>query len=169
HFERIRQHGPRVRAGTIHLQPAHARVRVIAALSLPPLARRYGRGLYAVGGRRRLAVQSATSRAYVAQLAAAQARAVRELRAQIPQAHVEERFRALLDAVTVSLPDSSLPKLLGLHTFAHIYPVVHYTMADDTSPSVIGAPQIENGNAANRARKMVGGGDVRIEPTNTFF
>jgi subtilisin family serine protease len=169
HFERIRQHGPRVRAGTIHLQPAHARVRVIAALSLPPLARRYGRGLYAVGGRRRLAVQSATSRAYVAQLAAAQARAVRELRAQIPQAHVEERFRVLLDAVTVSLPDSSLPKLLGLHTFTHIYPVVHYTMADDTSPSVIGAPQIEQANGANGTGMKIGVVDDGIDQTNTFF
>jgi subtilisin family serine protease len=169
HFERIRQHGPRVRAGTIRLQPAHARVRVIAALSLPPLARRYGRGLYAVGGRRRLAVQNATSRAYVAELAAAQARAVRELRAQIPQAHVEERFRILLDAVTVSLPDSSLPKLLGLREFTHVYPVLHYTMADDTSPSVIGAPQIEQTNGATGTGMKIGVVDDGIDQTNTFF
>jgi len=170
HFVRIRQHGPRVHAGTIHLQPAHARVRVIAALSLPPLARRYGRGLYAAGGRHRLlAVHSSAARAYVAELAAAQARAVRVLRAQIPQARVEERFRILLDAVTVSLPDSSLPKLLGLHAFNHVYPVVHYTMADDTSPSVIGAPQIEQTNGATGTGMKIAVVDDGIDQSNTFF
>ena len=169
HLVRIRQHGPRVRPGTIHLQPAHPRVRVIAALSLPPLARRYGRGLYAVGGRRKLAVHSATARAYVAELAAAQARAVQELRAQIPQARVEERFRILLDAVTVSLPDSRLPKLLGLHTFSRIYPVLHYTMADDTSPSVIGAPQIEQAAGADGHGIKIGVVDDGIDQTNSFF
>ena len=170
HFMRIRQHGPRVRPGRIHLQPAHARVQVIAALSLPPLARRYGRGLYAFGGSRpRLAVDSATSRTYVAELAAAQTRAVRELRKQIPQARVEERFRILLDAVTVSLPNTSLPKLMGLHEFTHIYPVLHYTMADDTSPSVIGAPQIEQTNGADGAGMKIGVVDDGIDQTNPFF
>jgi subtilisin family serine protease len=169
HFMRIRQHGPRVRAGTIHLQPARARVRVIAALSLPPLARRYGRGLYAVGGRGRLAMHSSTARAYVAELAAAQTRAVRELRAQIPQAHVEERFRILLDAVTVSVPDSSLPRLMGLHEFTHVYPVIHYTMDDDTSPSVIGAPQIEQTNGATGTGMKIGVVDDGIDQTNPFF
>jgi subtilisin family serine protease len=169
HFMRIRQHGPRVRAGKIHLQPAHARVRVIAALSLPPLARRYGRGLYALGGRGRLAVHSSTAQAYVAELAAAQARAVRELRTQIPQARVEERFRVLLDAVTLSVPDSSLPKLMGLHEFTHVYPVIHYAMADDTSPSVIGAPQIEQTNGANGTGMKIAVVDDGIDQTNPFF
>jgi minor extracellular serine protease Vpr len=169
HFMQIRQRGPRVRAGKIHLQPAHARVRVIAALSLPPLARRYGRGLYAIGGRTRLAVHSATSHAYVAELAAAQTRAVRELRTQIPQARVEERFRILLDAVTVSVPNTSLPKLMGLHEFSHIYPVLHYTMADDTSPSVIGAPQIEQTNGANGTGMKIAVVDDGIDQTNAFF
>src|SRR5215475_7202933 len=105
HLAHLRPHGPRVRPGTIQLQPSHPRVRVIAALSLPPLARRYGRGLYAFGGRRKLAVRSSTARAYLTQLAAAQDRAVQQLRTEIPAARVEERFRILLDAVTVSVPD----------------------------------------------------------------
>jgi minor extracellular serine protease Vpr len=169
HLVSIRQHGPRVRRGTIHLQPAHARVRVIAALSLPPLAQRYGRGLYTAGARRKLAVHSAAARAYVARLAAAQARAVRELRAQIPQARVEERFRILLDAVTVSLPDRSLPKLLRLHEFRRVYPVLHYTMADDTSPSVIGAPQLQQSLGADGHGMKIAVVDDGIDQTNPFF
>ncbi len=169
HLVPIKQHGPRVRAGTIHLQPAHARVRVIAALSLPPLAKRYGRGLYAAGGRRKLAVHSAAARAYVARLAAAQTRAVRELRAQIGQAHVQERFRIVLDAVTVSLPDRSLPKLLRLHAFSHVYPVLHYTMADDTSPSVIGAPQLEQSLGVDGSGMKIAVVDDGIDQTNPFF
>jgi minor extracellular serine protease Vpr len=169
HLIRIRQHGPRVRAGSIQLQPAHQRVRVIAALSLPPLAQRYGRGLSAFGGRRKLALHSAADRAYIAELAAVQARAVRELRAQIPQARVQERFRLLLDAVTVSLPSSSLPKLLGLRTFSHVYPVLHYTMADDTSPSVIGAPQIEQADGLDGNGIKIGVVDDGIDQTNSFF
>jgi subtilisin family serine protease len=169
HLVHLRPHGPRVRTGTIHLQPGHPRVRVIAALSLPPLARRYGRGLYAFGGRRKLAVHSATARAYLAELAAAQARAVRELRTEIPQARVEERFRILLDAVTVSLPDSSLPKLMRLQAFSRVYPVLSYTMADDTSPSVIGAPQIEQSLGANGHGMKIAVVDDGIDQTNPFF
>jgi minor extracellular serine protease Vpr len=169
HLVPIRLHGPRVRPGAIHLQPADPRVQVIAALALPPLAQRYGRGLYALGGRRKLAVHSATSRVYLAKVAAAQARAVAELRRQIPQARVEERFRIVLDAVTVSLPNASLPKLLRLHTFQHIYPVLQYAMADDTSPGVIGAPQVEQALGANGAGVKIGVVDDGIDQTNPFF
>jgi subtilisin family serine protease len=165
----LRPHGPRVRPGTIHLQPAHVRVRVIASLSLPPLAQRYGRGLYAFGGRRKLAIHSSTARAYVAELTAAQARAVQELRAEIPQARVQERFQVLLDAVTVSLPDTSLPKLMGMRTFSRIYPVLQYTMADDTSPSVIGAPQVEQSLGADGHGMKIAVVDDGIDQTNPFF
>jgi minor extracellular serine protease Vpr len=169
HLAHLRPHGPRVRPGTIHLQPSHPRVRVIAALSLPPLARRYGRGLYAFGGRRKLALRSSTARAYLAQLASAQARAVQQLRAEIPAARVEERFRILLDAVTVSVPNTSLPKLMGMHTFSRVYPVLQYTMADDTSPSVIGAPQVEQSLGADGHGMKIAVVDDGIDQTNPFF
>lgn len=142
---------------------------MIAALLLPPLARRYGRGLYTVGTRRKLALHSVATRAYLAELAAAQARAVGELRAQIPQARVEERFRILLDAITVSLPNSKLPKLMRLRAFTHFYPVLRYTMADDTSPSVIGAPQIEQSLGADGHGMKIAVVDDGIDQTNPFF
>jgi minor extracellular serine protease Vpr len=169
HLAHLRPHGPRVRPGTIQLQPSHPRVRVIAALSLPPLARRYGRGLYAFGARRKLAVRSSTARAYLTQLAAAQDRAVQQLRSEIPAARVEERFRILLDAVTVSVPESSLPKLMGMHTFSRVYPVLQYTMADDTSPSVIGAPQVEQSLGADGHGMKIAVVDDGIDQTNPFF
>jgi subtilisin family serine protease len=169
HLAHLRPHGPRVRTGTIHLQPNHPRVRVIASLSLPPLARRYGRGLFAFGGRRKLAIHSATARAYLAELATAQAQAVRELRTEIPQARIQERFRVLLDAVTVSVPDTSLPRLMGMHTFSHVYPVLQYAMTDDTSPSVIGAPQVEQSVGADGHGMKIAIVDDGIDQTNPFF
>ncbi|HEX7525431.1 MAG TPA: hypothetical protein VF327_03940, partial [Gaiellaceae bacterium] len=74
---------PRVRAGILPVLPSSGRVRVIARLSLPPLAQysgaQYsgaqlaGRGLLHVGSRRRLSVESAGSRAYLRRLEQAQA------------------------------------------------------------------------------------------------
>jgi subtilisin family serine protease len=169
HLVPLKLHGPRLRAGTIHLQSANPRVRVIASLPLPPLAQRYGRGLAGYGSHRRLAVHSATARAYLSELAAAQARAVAELRTQIPQARVQDRFRVLLDGITVSLPNASLPKLLRLPEFRHVYPVLHYTMADDTSPGVIGAPQLEQAAGADGRGMKIAIVDDGIDHTNPFF
>jgi minor extracellular serine protease Vpr len=160
---------PRVRAGSIHLQgPGPARVRVIASLSLPPLATRYGRTLVGVGARR-LAVHSRASQAYIARLASVQARAVARLRAAIPQARVQERFRILLDAITVDLPDRSLPRLMRMREFTRVYPSLAYTMADDTSAGVIGADVLQNETGANGAGMKIGVVDDGIDQTNPFF
>ncbi len=160
---------PRVRAGEIRLQHGPAEVRVIAALAAPPLAQEFGRGLFATGARRKLAVRSASARAYVARLAAAQARAVAQLRAAIPQARVQERFRILLDAVTVELPAAKLPRLLALRTFTRVYPSLGYTLADDTSPGIIGADVVHQQLGADGAGIKIGVVDDGIDQTNPFF
>jgi minor extracellular serine protease Vpr len=160
---------PRVRVGTIHLQTAGAaRVRVIAELALPPLAARYGRNLYGIG-RRKLAVSSTASRAYVATLALAQARAVAQLRAAIPQARVQERFRILLDAVTVDLPARRLPELMRQREFTRVLPSLSYTLADDTSPGVIGADVIQHELGADGTGMKIAIVDDGIDQTNPFF
>jgi hypothetical protein len=64
---------PRVRAGTLPVLAASGRIRVIARLSLPPLAQRYGRGLAAAGLRQRLDTATAASRAYLERFERAQA------------------------------------------------------------------------------------------------
>jgi minor extracellular serine protease Vpr len=160
---------PRLRAGTIRLQPSGAaRVRVIAQLALPPLAARGGRDLSGTG-RRRLAVASASSRAYVARVARAQTRAVARLRAAIPEARVQERFRILLDAVTVDLPATQLPALLRQRDFTHVYPSMRYTLADDTSPGVIGADVIQKELGADGRGTKIAIVDDGIDQTNPFF
>jgi minor extracellular serine protease Vpr len=167
------RHGrlPRLRAGTIQLQPAGAaRVRVIAQLALPPLAAAEGRGLYAThGGRRRLAVHSSASRAYLARVAAVQARAVAQLRASIPQARVQERFRILLDALTVDVPATRLPALLRLRQFTHVFPSLRYTLALDSSPAVIGADTIRKELGADGSGMKIAIVDDGLDQTNPFF
>ena len=161
---------PRLRAGTIPVQEAGpARVRMIAELPLAPLATRYGRGLESIGGRRKLAVHSRAAQAYVARLANAQARAVAQLRAAIPQARIQQRFRILLDAVTVDLPNRSLPELLRQHEFSHVYPSLRYTLADDTSAGVIGADVLQQQRGADGAGMKIGIIDDGIDQTNPFF
>ena len=167
---RIRQQGPRVRKGTVQLQPANPHVRVIAELRLPPLAARYGRILAGEGTRRhKLNVHSRSSLLYVARLDAAQELAARELRAAIPQARIQERFQVVLDALTVDLPNRSLPKLLRLREFTHVYPSLQYTLADDTSPSVIGQPTVEQQLGLDGRGMKIAIVDDGIDQTNTFF
>jgi minor extracellular serine protease Vpr len=161
---------PRVRVGTIPLPSrGAARVRVIAELGPPPLAARYGRGLYAAGPRRKLAVASRSARAYLAELAQVQARAVAQLHAAIPQARVQERFRILLDGLTVDLPAKRLPALMRLTGVTKVYPSLRYTLALDHSPSVIGADAIHQQLGADGAGMKIGVVDDGIDQTNPFF
>ena len=141
---------------------------MIAELALPPLAARSGRDLYGTG-RRKLAVASTASRAYVARLASAQERAVTQLRAAIPQARVQERFRILLDAVTVDLPAGRLPELMRQREFTRLYPRLRYTLADDTSPGVIGADVIQKELGADGSGMKIAIVDDGIDQTNPFF
>ena len=65
----------RVRHGVLHIPrgQARGRVTVLVGLRLPPLAQRYGPGLFAFGPRKKLDVASSSSQAYLARLASAQA------------------------------------------------------------------------------------------------
>ncbi|HVM58466.1 MAG TPA: S8 family serine peptidase [Gaiellaceae bacterium] len=162
---------PRIRVGTIPLpaRGSSSRVRVIADLSLPPLAAASGRGLFSAGARRRLEVGSAASRAYLARLARAQARAVAELRRAIPSARVGRRFRVLLDGLTITLPASRLPALVRQPYVTRVYPSVRYTMELDHSPSVIGADVLRQTAGADGTGIKIGVVDDGIDQTNPFF
>src|SRR5439155_8712875 len=125
----------RLRAGTIRIPAGHAsgRIRIIAALHLPPLAAAYGRTFAGVGAARKLDVANASSRRYLARVTAAQRRAAAELRRAIPQARIEETFQVVLDAMTVDLPVSKLPALVRLGVVAKVYPTLRYAL--DTNRS----------------------------------
>jgi subtilisin family serine protease len=162
---------PRIRVGTIplNLGGAHGRVGVIAVLPMPPLAATSGRGLYSVGGHRRLLVHSAASQAYLQRVSRAQARAIALLKQAIPQAKVGRRFRILLDGLTLTLPAKLLPKLVRQSYVSHVYPSVQYTMADDTSNGVIGADVLHQTSGADGTGIKIGIVDDGIDQTNSFF
>ncbi|HEY8705594.1 MAG TPA: S8 family serine peptidase [Gaiellaceae bacterium] len=165
---------PRVRAGVLPVFPSSGRVRVIARLSLPPLAQVSGaqvagRGLSAAGSRRRLSVESAGSRAYLRRLAQGQARETALLRRAIPTARVGRRFQIVLDALTVSLPAAKLPALVRLRSIAAVYPSLPYTLALDHSPSVIGADVLRQQQGADGTGMKIAVVDDGIDQSNAFF
>src|SRR5207248_4836802 len=89
----VKRHGlPRLRAGVVHVPRGHAsgRVRVIVTLKLPPLAAAFGRSPAAFAGRR-LDATTASSRAYLARVDAAQRAAVTRLRRAIPEVAISRR------------------------------------------------------------------------------
>jgi minor extracellular serine protease Vpr len=160
---------PRVRAGSLPAVSASGRVRVIARLSLPPLAQRFGRGLAAAGGARRLHTTSAASRAYLQRVARAQSVAAATVRRAIPGARIGRRFQVVLDGLTVSLPASRLPALVRLRSITAVYPSVGYTMALDRSPSIIGADELRQQQGADGTGMKIAVVDDGIDQTNVFF
>ena len=166
----VRHDGPVVRAGTIPLLgPANARVRVIVDLPLPPLAARYGRGLYGSAARRKLDMGSTATRAYLRRVDAEQTRVAAELRRALPQARIGRRFRIVLDSLTVSLPAAELPRLVADRSVTRVYPSVRYTLALDRSPSIIGADVLRQTAGADGTGMKIAVVDDGIDETNPFF
>jgi len=162
---------PRVRAGTLTIprNQASGRVRVIVGLPLPPLASAQGRGLSAHGGSRRLDVASAASQRYLAQVSAAQQVAAARLLHTIPAARIGRHYQVVLDGFTVSLPVTRLPALARLGFVQKIYPSVRYHLATDTSPSVIGATELQTLTGARGDGMKIGIVDDGVDSTNPFL
>ncbi|MER3409530.1 MAG: hypothetical protein C4306_05375 [Thermoleophilia bacterium] len=164
---------PLVRAGTAEPPPAAARsrTRVIVTLPLPPLAAvaRPDRGVFALGPRRKLSLASASSRAYLARLAAAQRRAIASLRWAIPEAHVSWRYRLLLDGFAVSLPYRRLPDLLRLPFVRKVYPSFRYALSLNRSPALIGAFALRGLTGADGAGIKVAVVDDGIDARHPFL
>jgi subtilisin family serine protease len=167
----VDRHGlPRLRAGVVHVPRGHAsgRTRVIVTLKLPPLAAAFGRSPAAFAGRR-LNVATASSRAYLARVDAAQRAAVTQLRRAIPEATISRRFRIVLDGVTVSLPVRRLPRLAALAFVRKVYPSMRYTLSLDKSPSLIGADVLHATTGARGQGIKIGVVDDGVDQTNPFF
>ncbi|HEX6702416.1 MAG TPA: S8 family serine peptidase [Gaiellaceae bacterium] len=163
---------PRLRAGTVQIPAGHAsrRVRVIVTLKLPPLAAAYGaRTLAGAAATQRLDVHTASSRAYLSRVAAAQRAAAAQLRRAIPEARISRRFRIVLDGLTVSLPARRLPQLVRLGFVAKVYPSMRFTLALDRSPSVIGADVLHATTGARGDGVKIGVVDDGVDQTNPFF
>jgi minor extracellular serine protease Vpr len=164
---------PRLRAGRIVVPAAHrsGRITVIVTLRQPPLAA-WHRDLYGPSARARLSVSSADSRAYMRELATAQAAAVRQLKAAVPGASVTRRFRILLNGFAATVPAKSLPTVVRLSSAAHVYPSLRYAVALDRSPALVGATALRS---AARAGEADGSGvkiavvDDGVDQTSAFF
>ena len=118
------------------------RVRVIMELADPPLAAAtYARGLAGLGVRQKLNMRSAFSRTYLGTLEAAQARAIADLHAAMPDALVSRRYQVLVNGFAVSVPYARLPKLLDTRIATKVYPSYSYHLSLNRGPSVLGAPQ----------------------------
>jgi subtilisin family serine protease len=160
---------PRVRAGTLPAVASSGRIRVIARLSLPPLAQRFGRGLASAGAARRLDTTSAASRAYLQRVGRAQTAEAALVRRAIPEARIGHRFQVVLDGLTVSLPASKLPALVRLRSITAVYPSVGYTMTLDRSPSIIGADELRQQQGADGTGMKIAVVDDGIDQTNPVF
>ena len=162
---------PRVRTGTIDVPAGHrdGRIRVIVGLRPPPLAAAAGRTFAAARASRRLDVDSASSRRYLARIRAAQTRAVAAIRRAIPRSRIEERYQVVLDGFAVDLPVSQLPKLVGLGVAAKVFPSLRYTLDTNRSPGVIGADVFHMATGANGEGVKIGVVDDGVDPTNPFF
>jgi len=162
---------PRFRHGHIVVPAGHASgtVRMIATLALPPLAQAFGNATGDQFGSRQLDIARPSARAYLARIDAAQSRAIAKIQRAIPQAKISWRYRVVLDGFTVSLPETKLPKLLGLGFLSHVYPSLRYTVTLNKSPSIIGATQLEQATGASGAGIKIGVVDDGVDQTNQFF
>ena len=163
---------PRIRAGVLHIPPAHARgiTRVIVRLQAPPLAAWSAqRTLAGASAAHHLDLHSASSRTYLAHLAKLQAAAVAQLKAAIPSAQVQEHYRVILDGFAVSLPERKLPALLRLKDVNKVYPSLGYFATMDRGPEVIDVSRLEATSGDAGQGMKIGVVDTGVDPTNPFL
>jgi len=161
----------RVRHGVLHIPrgQARGRVTVLVGLRLPPLAQRYGPGLFAFGPRKKLDVAASSSHAYLARLARAQAVAARAIRRAVPSARISYHYRTVLDGLAVSLRYRDLPRLLGVGAVRKVYPSVRYHLDTNKSPSVIRADTFWASTGGFGQGIKIGVVDDGVDNTNPFF
>jgi minor extracellular serine protease Vpr len=163
---------PLVRKGPVRTlpRPATGRTTVIVTLVLPPLAAaRPDRGPFGTLGRRKINVVSASSRAYLARIAATQNRAIASLQRAIPSAHVRRRYRILLNGFAATLPATELPHLLRLGFVNRVYPSLSYRLSMNRGPGVIGAPAFQALTGAKGAGVKVAVVDDGVDTKHPFL
>ena len=161
---------PRLRAGTLQIPRGHAdgRIRVIVRLKQPPLAAVFGQSAKSAG-EHRLNVASSSSRAYLARLTSLQNAAAAQLKRAIPTIHLQRRFQVLLDGITVSVPNRSLPRLVRLPFVSKVYPSLTYTVNTNESPQIIQADALHQRTGAMGDGVKIAVVDTGIDQTNPFL
>jgi subtilisin family serine protease len=161
----------RVRHGVLRVPrgQARGRVTVLVGLRLPPLAQRYGPGLFAFGPRKKLDVASSASQAYLARLSRAQEVAARAIRRAVPSARISYHYRTVLDGLSVGLRYRDLPRLLRVGAVQKVYPSVAYHLDTNRSPSVIRADTFWATTGGRGQGVKIGVVDDGVDETNPFF
>ena len=161
----------RVRHGVLHIPrgQARGRVTVLVGLRLPPLAQRYGPGLFAFGPRKKLDSASSASQAYLTRLAGVQAVAARAIRRAVPSARISYHYRTILDGMAVSLRYRDLPRLMRVGAVQKVYPSVRYHLDTNKSPSVIRADTFWATTGGFGQGIQIGVVDDGVDETNPFF
>ncbi|HEX3686753.1 MAG TPA: S8 family serine peptidase, partial [Gaiellaceae bacterium] len=161
----------RVRQGVLHVPrgQTRGRVTVLVGLRLPPLAQRYGPGLFAFGPRKKLDVATRSSQAYLARLSRAQTVAARAIRRAVPSARISYHYRTILDGLALSLRYRDLPRLLRVGAVRKVYPSVGYHLDTNKSPSVIRADTFWASTGGFGQGIKIGVVDDGVDETNPFF
>ena len=153
---------------------AHAadrRVEVLVELDAPPLARAVvaSRALTSAAKEQQLDVRSPLARGYTAGLAEEQARVEAAIE-RLPGATVRRRYRIVLNAFAVVLPEARLAALRRMDGVRRVVPVVRYRSGLDRSPAQIGAPSLwgpEPSRGGNGIK--IGILDDGVDQTHPFF
>ncbi len=161
----------RVQQGVLRVPrgQVRGRVTVLVGLRLPPLAQRYGPGLFAFGARKKLDVAGSSSQAYLARLARAQTAAARAIRRAVPSAKVPYHYRTILDGLAVSLRYRDLPRLMRVGAVRKVYPSVRYHLDTNKSPAVIRADTFWASTGGFGQGIKIGVVDDGIDQSNPFF
>jgi subtilisin family serine protease len=120
------------------------RTEVVVTLAQPPLsaAVQKSRVLSTGTKARRLSLESALSRSYLAGLTRAQDALSRRIERVIPSARVRWRYRVVLDGLAVDLPTDRLGDLSRIAGVAAVYPNTRYRASLYASPELIGADRL---------------------------
>jgi subtilisin family serine protease len=120
---------------------------------------------------RRLDLSSATSRAYLADVRAAQQSVERRIRARIPSAKVRWRYSVVLNGLAIALARRDVPKLAGIEGIEDVHVGGRFGVALDRSPSIIGADELWGGPTLPTAGNGVKIGiiDDGVDQSHPFF
>jgi subtilisin family serine protease len=108
---------------------------VVVELREPGLAQ-------ALGGTKRLDLGSAASLRRLTRLAVQQELVEQQIAAAVPAAHVRWRYRVVLNAVAVLVPQRSVERLERIRGVREVYPSVRFAPTLDRSVASIGAPAL---------------------------
>src|SRR5438874_1104557 len=110
------------------------------------------------------------SPAYLQAIEAGQARLERKIHTAIPSAKVRWRYRYVLDALAVVVPNRQVERLAALPGVARVYPSVEYHLLLDQSVPLIKAPALWGPTLATAGQGIkIGIIDDGVDQAHVFF